>query len=99
MQASRQVELATAEWVDWWNQRRLHSADGDLPPAESPWVSWRLWAALGSVEPDYLSRIRNHETALANVNDAENAMRDTVASFVESDRLSRKMSGRPRGRS
>ena len=19
-----QVELATAEWVDWWNQRRLH---------------------------------------------------------------------------
>jgi putative transposase len=29
-----QVELATAEWVDWWNQRRFHSADGDLPPAE-----------------------------------------------------------------
>jgi putative transposase len=29
-----QVELATAEWVDWWNQRRLHSADSDLPPAE-----------------------------------------------------------------
>jgi putative transposase len=29
-----QVELATAEWVDWWNQCRLHSADGDLPPAE-----------------------------------------------------------------
>jgi len=29
-----QVELATAEWVDWWNQRRLHGADGDLPPAE-----------------------------------------------------------------
>ena len=29
-----QVELATAEWVDWWNQRRLHSAAGDAPPAE-----------------------------------------------------------------
>ena len=29
-----QVELATAEWVDWWNHRRLHSAIGDLPPAE-----------------------------------------------------------------
>ena len=29
-----QVELATAEWVDWWNQRRLHSAIGDVPPAE-----------------------------------------------------------------
>jgi putative transposase len=29
-----QVELATAEWVDWWNQRRLHGAIGDIPPAE-----------------------------------------------------------------
>ncbi len=29
-----QVELATAEWVDWWNHRRLHGAIGDLPPAE-----------------------------------------------------------------
>ena len=29
-----QVELATAEWVDWYNNRRLHSSIGDLPPAE-----------------------------------------------------------------
>jgi len=29
-----QVELATAAWVDWWNTRRLHSADQHLPPAE-----------------------------------------------------------------
>jgi len=29
-----QVELATAEWVDWWNNRRLHGSVGDLPPAE-----------------------------------------------------------------
>ena len=28
------VELATAEWVDWWNQRRLHGAIDYLPPAE-----------------------------------------------------------------
>lgn len=28
------VELATAEWVDWWNHRRLHSAIDDLPPTE-----------------------------------------------------------------
>jgi len=28
------VELTTAEWVDWWNYRRLHSAIGNLPPAE-----------------------------------------------------------------
>jgi putative transposase len=29
-----QVELATAQWVDWYNQRRLHSSIGNLPPAE-----------------------------------------------------------------
>jgi transposase InsO family protein len=29
-----QVELATAEWVDWCNCRRVHSAVGDLPTAE-----------------------------------------------------------------
>jgi putative transposase len=28
------VELATLTWVDWWNHRRLHSACGDIPPAE-----------------------------------------------------------------
>lgn len=28
------VELATAEWVDWFNHHRLHSAIGHLPPAE-----------------------------------------------------------------
>jgi len=29
-----QVELATAAWVHWWNQRRLHGACGKIPPAE-----------------------------------------------------------------
>ena len=28
------VELATLEWVDWFNHRRLHSYCQDLPPAE-----------------------------------------------------------------
>jgi putative transposase len=28
------VELATAAWVNWWNQQRLHSACGNIPPAE-----------------------------------------------------------------
>jgi putative transposase len=28
------LELATLEWVDWWNHRRLHSACGLTPPAE-----------------------------------------------------------------
>ena len=29
-----EVELATADWVHFWNTRRLHSACGDIPPAE-----------------------------------------------------------------
>jgi len=29
-----QVELATAEYVDWFNHRRLHGYCGDIPPAE-----------------------------------------------------------------
>ena len=28
------VELATLSWVDWYNDRRLHSACGNRPPAE-----------------------------------------------------------------
>ena len=31
---AEQVELATAQWVDWWNRRRLHSAASNRPPAE-----------------------------------------------------------------
>ena len=33
-EALADVELATAEWVDWFNHRRLHTAIGDIPPAE-----------------------------------------------------------------
>jgi putative transposase len=29
-----EVELATLEWVDWYNQRRLHGALNYLPPVE-----------------------------------------------------------------
>jgi putative transposase len=29
-----QLELATALWVDWYNNRRLHSSIGDVPPVE-----------------------------------------------------------------
>ncbi|MBX9392026.1 integrase core domain-containing protein [Streptomyces sp. TRM72054] len=28
------VELGTAEWVDWFKSHRLHSAIGDIPPHE-----------------------------------------------------------------
>lgn len=29
-----QVEIATLEWIDWFNHRRLHSSIGDAPPVE-----------------------------------------------------------------
>ena len=28
------VEIAVAEYIDWFNQRRLHGELGQLPPAE-----------------------------------------------------------------
>ena len=28
------VEYATAGWVDWYNNRRLHSTLGNVPPVE-----------------------------------------------------------------
>ncbi|WP_406300931.1 integrase core domain-containing protein [Embleya sp. NBC_00888] len=28
------VELATAEWIDWYNHTRLHGGIGRVPPAE-----------------------------------------------------------------
>lgn len=28
------VELATAEYVDWYNAQRIHTAIGDVPPDE-----------------------------------------------------------------
>ena len=28
------VEFATASWVHWWNEARLHSACGFVPPSE-----------------------------------------------------------------
>jgi putative transposase len=35
-----QVELETAAWVHWWNTDRLHSACGDVPPAEYETAYW-----------------------------------------------------------
>ncbi len=35
-----QVELATAAWIHWWNDQRLHSACGDVPPAEYEAAYW-----------------------------------------------------------
>jgi putative transposase len=38
--SAAQVELATAGWVTWWNEQRLHSACGNLPPAEFEQTYW-----------------------------------------------------------
>jgi putative transposase len=38
------VEIATAEYLDWFNQRRLHGEIGHVPPAE-------LEAAYRSTQP------------------------------------------------
>ena len=45
-----QVELATLEWVDWFNNRRLHSFCGDVPPAEYEQQHYRQNTALETLE-------------------------------------------------
>jgi hypothetical protein len=34
------VELATLEWVDWFNKRRLLSSIGNIPPVEAAATYW-----------------------------------------------------------
>jgi putative transposase len=41
-----QVEIAMLEWIDWYNHRRLHSALGDIPPAE---FEANFYASLGQL--------------------------------------------------
>jgi transposase InsO family protein len=45
-----QVEIATLEWVDWFNNRQLHSACGNVPPAEYEQQHYRQIAALETLE-------------------------------------------------
>lgn len=45
------VEFATLGYVDWFNHRRLHSATGDLPPAEYE-TTWAALAAFGPHRPE-----------------------------------------------
>ena len=40
------VELATLEWVDWFDHRRLHSACGNIPPVEFEHTYFRSIAGL-----------------------------------------------------
>ncbi len=39
-----QVELATLEWIDWFNNYRLHGACADMPPAEFEAAHYRRLA-------------------------------------------------------
>jgi putative transposase len=43
------VELATAQWVDWFNRRRLYEYCGDVPPVEleAAYYTQRLRPAAG----------------------------------------------------
>jgi putative transposase len=41
-QSWRQVELATASWVHWYNTERLHSSIGDMPPTEFEDLNYAL---------------------------------------------------------
>jgi putative transposase len=41
-----QVEIATLEYVDWFNHRRLYEVCGDIPPAELEAAHYRQAAAL-----------------------------------------------------
>jgi putative transposase len=43
-----QVEFATAKWVHWWNQNRLHGAIGDMPPAEFETLYYRQQQAVAA---------------------------------------------------
>lgn len=44
-----QAELAIVEWVGWFNERRLHSSIGDIPPVEHEQA---YWAQLDLDPPD-----------------------------------------------
>ncbi|WP_020649445.1 integrase core domain-containing protein, partial [Solimonas variicoloris] len=40
------VELATLDWVDWFNHKRLLGPIGNIPPAEAEEAYYRQQAAL-----------------------------------------------------
>lgn len=60
------VEFATAAWVEWYNNRRLHGSLGNVPPAEYeaahyaatvlPRVQWRLGTDAAAVAAAELCR-------------------------------------------
>lgn len=49
------VEFATLEWVDWFNNRRLLEPIGDIPPSEFEGLYWLEQAANDTVESKEVS--------------------------------------------
>ena len=47
---SDEVEFATAEWVDWFNNRRLYQYCGDIPPADLEALYYDAESALQRAE-------------------------------------------------
>jgi putative transposase len=47
------VELATAEWVDWFNHRRLYEYCGDIPPADLEAAYYAHQPAQHTAEPSH----------------------------------------------
>jgi hypothetical protein len=45
------VEIATLEWVGWFNNRRLHTELGDIPPADHETAYYRQINASTTLEP------------------------------------------------
>lgn len=46
------LEIGTAEWVDWYNQRRLHGELGHIPPAEYEAAYWATHSAADEPQTD-----------------------------------------------
>ena len=46
------LEIGTAEWVDWYNQRRLHGELGHVPPAEYEAAYWAAHPAADEPQTD-----------------------------------------------
>jgi putative transposase len=42
------LELATLEWVDWFNNRRIHGWCGHIPPAENEAIYYSQQQAPGA---------------------------------------------------
>jgi len=50
-QGAADVTVATAEWVSWYNNERLHSACGDIPPAEYE-KDWLMGQGHTMIDPE-----------------------------------------------